>query len=173
MVSRYQGFYTVQGQEIYTQAEVGIEDLGVYIHEGIFLDNKPLLHVNQDKYPLIDNTKENKPTWYTVDPASNDLYLELPDSSYNLDIYYRKLVQDLFVQVTGDDPLNPPSINTNVPAFPESYHHILVYAGLAAFAQFIGNPEMYGRWNLEYEKGYGQLMRQFVPSKTIRRRSFI
>ena len=174
MIARQQGFSTVQGQEIYTPTEVGIDDLGVYIHEGIYLDNKPLLHINVDEYPRIDNTKEDKPEWYTVEPSSNNLYLDLPDGSYNLDIYYRRTVQDLFVQLENpEDPLNPPSINSNTPNFPESYHSILVYAGLAAFAQFIGNPEMYGKWNLEYEKGIGQLMREFLPHKNIRRRSFI
>lgn len=174
MIKRYQGFNTIQGKEIYTTAEVGIEDLGVYLHEGVYLEHKPLRHLNADEYPLVDNTKEVKPTWYTVEPSSNDLYLELPDDSYNLDIYYRRVVQDLFVQLDNpSDPLNPPSLNSNTPNFPESYHSILVYAGLAAFAQYIGNPEMYGKWNLEYEKGLGQLMREFLPYKTMRRRSFI
>jgi len=168
MIKRH-AFTCQQGIEIYkasssTEPEVGIEDLGTYIRDSFFLDHKPLSYVTSKNYPYIDNTVEAEPKWFTVDPRTNDLYLDLPDSAYVFDVYYRKSVQDLF---SGSTP------NNNIPELPEGYHSILVYGGLSSFAAFIGSPELYGEWTLEYEKILGSMMREFLPSKKINQRSII
>lgn len=164
-------FSCEQGEEIYvpydalpTVPDIGIEDLGTYIKSGIFLDYRPLKYIEVYDYPFLDNTVEGKPTWFTIDPKNNNLYLDLPDDTYDFVIYYRKEVQDLF---TGSDP------NSNTPELPENYHSILIYAGLAAFAVFIGNPELYGKYQVMYDQMLGSLMREYLPSKKIRSRSII
>jgi len=180
MIRRYSLFNCTQGKETYTVAEVftlADEDqdtLGTYIKDSFFLDHEPLIYKNPEQFPYIDNTTESKPTWFTIDPHNNTIYLGLPDDAYNFDIYYRAQVQDLFT--AQPDPANPGeffSPNLNIPALPENYHNILVYAGLAAFATFTQDSGMYQQWQMEYEKGLGQLMREYVTSQRIRTRSII
>jgi len=164
-------FTCTQGVEKYVDYDIdplvpqtGITDLGTYRRRSIFLDYKPLDYVDVNQYPYIDNTVEGRPTWFVVDPKNNDLYLDLPDDNYDFVIYYRKKIQDLF---EGSTP------NTNEPELPENYHSILIYAGLASFAVFIGNSELFSRYQLMYDQMLGDLMREYLPSKTIRSKSII
>lgn len=167
-----QAFFTCsQGEEVYVPynvlpsvPDVGIEDLGTYRRDGIFLNNKELRYVDVFSYPYLDNTTETKPTWFTVEPRTNNLYLELPDAEYDFVIYYRKEIQDLFSGVTP---------NTNEPELPENYHSILVYAGLVSFATYIGNPELYMKYSVMYDQMLGSLMREYLPSRKMKRRSMI
>jgi len=169
MIKRHQTFTCTPGVEMYptydaSVPDVGIEDLGAYKRRGFYLDHKPLEFISAAVYPTIDNTQESQPHWWTIDPRTNDLYLDLPDDNYTFDIYYRKAVQDLF---EGETP------NYNEPDLPPNYHNILVYAGLASFAIYIGNVEMHGKYELEYQKLLGSLMREFLPTRRILQRSII
>jgi hypothetical protein len=174
MIRRYQGFTCTQGVETYTTTDVGITDLGVYIKNSFFLDRKPLVYVTPEGFPYIDNTDEDKPLWYTIDPHNNDIYMDLPDTGYDFDIYYRAQVQDMLLSV--EDPANPGeylNVNYNIPELPPNYHHILVYGGLSAFSAFIEDAALYNKWELEYQKGVAELMREYIPSEKIRTRSII
>lgn len=164
-------FTCTQGVEKYVDydinpltPQVGITDLGTYRRRAFFLDFLPLKYVDVNTYPYIDNTVEDRPTWFVIDPKNNDLYLDLPDDDYDFVVYYRKQIQDLF------DGATP---NTNEPELPENYHNILIYAGLASFAVFIGNSELFSRYQLMYDQMLGDLMREYLPSKTIRPKSII
>lgn len=179
MIKRHT-FTCTAGEEVYIPYNatsppynVGIQDLGTYRRRGIFLDNKPLTYISPDVFPFIDNTTGGKPQWFAIDPKNNNLYLDLPDDSYTFDIYYRKKVQDLMSD--SIDPNGTPisDANQNWPDLPEQYHDILVYAGLAAFAIYIGDAEKYQEWSIEFEKIKGSLMREYVPSRTIKKRSII
>lgn len=172
MIKRHQTFTCTQGEEIYVDynanpavLDVGIEDLGTYKRRGIFLDHEPLKFIEAARFPFIDNTKETKPKWFSIDPKNNDLYLNLPDDSYTFDIYYRKEVQDLFTPAS--------TANTNEPELPSNYHNLLVYAGLSSFAVYIGNIELYNKYELMYQQGLGNLMREYLPSRRIIQRSII
>ncbi len=180
MIRRHQDFTCTQGVEIYPASdpgspEIGIEsDLGVYIKDAFFLDRKPLMYVTPAEYPYIDNTEEDKPKWFTIDPHNNAIYLDLPDGPYDFDIYYRARVQDLFEPVEDTDNQGEYlNVNYNEPELPLNYHHILVYGGLSSFAAFIEDRAVAAKWELEYQKGVAELMREYIPSERIRTRSII
>lgn len=171
MIKRHQTFICTPGQEAYSTTDPGggvgymnIDDLGTYRKRGIYLDNKQLRYVYPNEFPTIVNTTRSKPTWFTVDPKDNTLYLDLPDDAYNFDIYYRKQVQDLTV---GSTP------NTNIPELPVNYHEILVFGGLASFAVFIGDGDKYQKWNKEFLRMRNMMMREYIPSVMMTRRPLV
>ena len=151
-------FITVAGKETYVPSEVfaneSEEDLGFYIRNRLFHEHRPLAFVTAEEYPYIDNTKEGKLRWYTVEPSSNTLYLSLPDDAYRVDVYYSKAPQIL-------------ADATDIPFISERHHQLIVYKGLELFCNYLGNSEMEHKSAHMADVLMGGLMRQYLPQKRV------
>ncbi len=159
-------FSTTQGKTNYTPAEVfgGVvqaELLGAYkSRRCVFLDNVMLRYVEYEDLPFVDNTVEQRPKWYTFEPASNTLILQNPNGIHNLDIRYRKALQVL-------------TENGDVPSVPPMYHQAITYKAVAKVCAFIGNAGLYQEYNVKGNQALGQLMRAYIRARTIYPRGFV
>lgn len=149
-------FLTVQGQEVYTPAEVFVSSnpdlLGIYIEKMIIYDYRALRYVTPAEYPFIENLTEGKPSYFTIEPSNNYIYMNLPDGEYTIEPYYIKTPQILVS-------------STDTPNVSVRYHDLVVYKGLELLATYIGNPELFQKYSSETSVLMGAMMREYIPSR--------
>lgn len=161
---------TVEDQIIYTPTEVfgtatAAEYLGTYQRKrGVFLTengkNSMLAYVPWENYPFMDNTSATKPTWFTVNPANNNIYFQKPNGVYNITIRYIRSPQDL-------------AINTDVPFIPTRYHQVISYKAVERASAYIGQTGLYQQYSLEANRILGEMMREFIRVRHMYPRSFV
>lgn len=158
-------FSTVASQSTYTPTEVfgsasQALELGTYKEKrGIWLDQWPLLYVNWEDLPFIDNTTEKEPRWYTIDP-NNNLIFQLPDDAYLLDIRYNRAVQSLVA-------------NGDVPYLNANYHNAIAYKAAQKVAVYVGQSGLYQEYSQEGNRILGQMMRKYIVERRVYPAGFI
>jgi len=166
MINELSSFNTVEDKVIYTPLEVfgssvAAANLSVYNQSrGFFLEGRPLGYVRWEDLPYALNTVKAQPTWVSIDSYTNNLHFERPDGPYNIIIRYKRNPQLLLV-------------NEDTPFISAQFHPLIRYRAIANVSTYIGNIGLLQQYTLKADVMQGQLMREFVPVRTIRRSNFV
>lgn len=152
-------FQTTSGISSYATSAVMAnesEDDLDYLHPGgVIYNRRPLDEVDWRSYLYVDNTVPSAPQWYSWDPATPTLYVNLPNDEYDITVRYHRIPQYL-------------TSGTDVPrGLVEKYHILIVYEALQGMSVFLANDEVFARYSQQHDELLGELMRNFLPSKTV------
>ena len=153
-------FSTVQGTSEYTTDTIfgtSTEMLGKWDKLRIVYDYKPLRYINYKNFVLIEDTTQEEPSYFTIRPSDRAILINTPDDAYTITAYYTKTPQEL-------------ENNADIPAMPKKHHNVIVYAAVIELAAFVSSAEIYQKNITNYSKSMGQLMRDHVPAREIRKR---
>jgi len=146
----------VLGTATYTPTVIfGTETPEVGTWDRVVYDNKVLRFVPYKDFVLLDASAASKPSFYTIEPATQALVFNSVDGSYSVTAYYTKTPQYL---------IN----NTDTPILPQKHHHIIVYKAVLELAAYVSSTEIYQQNSLNYDKAMGQLYRDHNPAKAMK-----
>ena len=131
-------------------------DLAVWRH--VNYDYERLTEYSYEAYELVDQEdyEGGEPRFYSIDPATNGLYVSKLDQLYTLEIYYTSTFDEL-------------TTATQIPAIPERFHQAIVYGAVMKLATYVGNPTLFDTYARQYAEAMGQLMREQNPPKFVRK----
>lgn len=139
--------------DFYANDDIALVDRVVY-------NKRPLYFVNYDDF-LLKTYKPSKPTFYTVDPATAEIFINPLDTTYILGIQYFK-------------NLDVMTANSDVPILPSRYHDLITYKALMDLgSSYLGNYDLASTYSLKYSMLLGSMMRTQLPSKKLRARPFV
>lgn len=127
--------------------------------ESMFYNNRPLRTLPYQRYLGEDWTQNpTEPYIYTVAPNKSLIFNDSDD--------------DYIVNAQGY--LLPDSLenNTDEPRLPEEYHYLIVYKALEILGSSIYLGNLIEQYMKSYDEMYGQMMRDYVPSRSLKRRLF-
>jgi hypothetical protein len=113
-----------------------------------------LLQYTYDQYVYQDIAQQDTglPNRYAEDPVDKHLYINPPDSTYNITAHFYTLP----VRLSG---------NTDTPTLPLSYHMLIAYQGAAHMAAYMGNSNLFQINQQKATAMIGMLMRSELPAK--------
>lgn len=165
MIGENTAFNTVSGQTVYSPVQVfGTADAAALLKtyktkRGVFYEEEPLVYIDYEDLPLVDNTSAQRPSWYSLNYSNNNLILEKPDGIYNLKLRYNKNVEVL-------------TDGGQVPSIPVSYTNTLVYKAVEEVAAYIGRSDLHQKYSERGDRGLNQMMRQYIRARYVRPRRF-
>lgn len=152
-------FQTVSGISSYATSAImaneSTDDLSFILPGGVIYNNRPLNKLRWEDYFYMDNTVPAEPRWYTWDQATETLHMNIPNGVYDITIRYHREPQYL-------------TSGTQVPRLPKRFHILICYEALQGMATFLANDEVFARYSQQYDELLGELMRGYLPSKTVR-----
>lgn len=157
-------FTTVAGQSEYTITNIfgtAVSPVGTWVRDMI-LFNKAADNVIQlrpydyNAYITneIDQSTQNEPNLYAVDPVDQHLYINPPNSAYSMTAHYWTKPVIL-------------SADADVPAAPSEFHNLISYQAAAEFGAFMGNSNVFQMNGLKAKTMMGELKRSQLPSMRI------
>jgi len=135
-------------------------DFGYWDPDNFIYDFQSLKERTYDDWRRLEVINTNEPRYFAVKPNDNSVLFTPLDNNYDVTLDYFKTPQIL-------------ENNTDVPAFPQAYHTLLLYKGLINASVFFSSPEMYQYAVIRADQLMGQLMREQLPSKTLKQRPLV
>jgi hypothetical protein len=134
----------------YTIADIGSWDLG-----SILLNRQPLRYVTYQEFLRMDTTTPvKKPSYFSVNPAGTHLLFPAVTEVSVITACYWCCPQIL-------------TTNVDVPVINQCHHYTIVNGALVDLSAFLSNQDIYQQALMDYRQGLGEMMRAYVPSKSI------
>ena len=108
----------------------------------------------------LNSTENTEPSYFTIVPSDSSILIEKPKDIYSITIGYQKSPQIL---------IN----NADIPELPESFHLLIVYEAVDKYGVVSFSPELQGKYSNQYDVMLGQLLRNQLPSKTLKVRGIV
>jgi hypothetical protein len=103
----------------------------------------------------MNNTNEKIPSKFAVDEMNAYLILDpIPDNLYTIAF---RLWRNPEILLT----------DTQVPSIPPAFHQLIVYKAIEKLSVYLTSPELFTNYAAETAKMQGQLMRMYIPKKTL------
>jgi len=120
---------------------------------------KPLTYLEYDyfQYKHNNTTDRGKLSDFTVRPWDGAVILTPPNTVYSVKCDYQKRAQLL-------------TANTSIPEIPVHHHLAIVYGALEKMGVAILSQEQYDHYSQQYAIALGQIMREYLPRKTMQQR---
>lgn len=119
-----------------------------------------LQHIDRKAMEVLsmNNTQTKIPTKFAIEEMDSSVILEpIPNMIYNIAFRYWKNPEVLLT-------------DTQVPQLPPAFHQLIVYKSLEKLAVYLSAPELYREYATEAAMMQGQLMRMYLPKKTLKAR---
>ena len=150
-------FNTIASQSIYTINDIfgtTVNPVSQWIPDMLYYDKGALLYIPYEKYILMDNDTTSSPKWFTTDPITYSIILNLPDGVYSINPYYYRVPQ-----VLAD--------NTDELICPDQFAWSVVYKAASNLAGDLGHNEKYIRNYDNANASIGSMRRLLLPAKKI------
>lgn len=138
---------------------VSFSDSTIRRWDSIVYDNVYLIPVPYAVYLREDWTTPKKPFKYTVAPDKSIIF-NTPDDTYN-------------IQCNGY--LKPDELenDTDIPRIPDEYHYLIVYGALISLGSSLSLYNISSEYIMLYNTMMGTMMRDWVPSRNLRKRPLV
>jgi len=151
----------------YTTIEVPLRPLvnsytpsGIRYWEGVYHENRVLREVGYHTYLIND---------WTENPSKPCMYTKAPDKT----LIFNTSNDNYIVKAHGY--LLPDSLtsNTDIPRIPSEYHLLIVYKALEILGSSVYLGNLIEQYMKSYDEMLGQMMRDYLPSRSTKRRPLV
>lgn len=151
------------GQQSYTTVEMQIVSFGSIKHDSFTIssassdaDEQPLPFMDYDDFRTLymygpTRSSQNRPCCFTLDGQQNMLLGQTPDSQYRI----RGIGYACPTEFAAD---------TDIPAFPGKYWHVIVHKAMMLYGQYEAAPEVYNRGLESFNKSNARLCAEQLPN---------
>lgn len=157
-------FPTMENIAAYTAGSAGVQDFGdwrladdwrCYATASGFADEQPVRVCAYDHFRQVygygmNRMARGRPQVVAEKPDQSLAFWPTPDAPYTI----------IGEQYRGPHLL---AANADVPMFPAKYHMGIVYRALMLYAEFEGDPSVFGAAQLEFGQVLAQMERDYMP----------